>query len=169
MRTRWPHDQLEPGEETIMDATERSEPYEQRSMTRSRLLKLGAGAALAAGALPSRALAGGSPTAVAGGRGSETAAYLRFATYPPLVGESFGVGGAGIPSTQLQLTGATELPSSGEAFSLVFTGPADALLEQATYRVEHPTLRRFDFFLVPIGSSRSGKPQQYEAIVYRLR
>jgi hypothetical protein len=123
-------------------------------------------AALTAGAIPSRAIAGRSATGV--GRSAETAAYLRFATYPPLIGDSFGLEGTGIAPTHLALTEATELPGLGEAFALVFTGSADARLEQATYRVAHPALRRFDLFLVPIGSSAKGKPQQYEAIVNRL-
>ena len=46
-------------------------------------------------------------------------------------------------------------------FSVVFRGPAEPLLPQATYRLSHATLSDFDLFLVPIGPDGDG--MAYEA------
>lgn len=47
-------------------------------------------------------------------------------------------------------------------FSLVFEGPAQPLLPQATYGMTHPSLGPLDIFLVPVARSPAGI--RYEAV-----
>jgi hypothetical protein len=49
-----------------------------------------------------------------------------------------------------------------DPFRLAFLGPADPLLPQRTYRLEHDGLGALDIFLVPIARDASGTT--YEAI-----
>jgi hypothetical protein len=54
-------------------------------------------------------------------------------------------------------------PASGRRpFSLIFAGPAEPLLPQRMYRIEHDVLGRLDLFLVPIGPD--GDAMRYEAV-----
>jgi len=53
-----------------------------------------------------------------------------------------------------------------ESFSLVFRGGSTAL-RQNTYRIDHPSLGRFQLFLVPGGPDSVGA-QSYVAIINRL-
>lgn len=50
----------------------------------------------------------------------------------------------------------------GGSFSLLWQGPADPFLEQATYRVSQSGIGDHDIFLVPVAENSSG--YQYEAI-----
>jgi len=52
--------------------------------------------------------------------------------------------------------------ASRNPFSVVFRGPADTVLQQMTYRVEHEKIGKFDVFIVPIGPDDEG--MRYEAI-----
>jgi hypothetical protein len=69
----------------------------------------------------------------------------------------------------MELTEVSELRVSRghEAFSLVFRGPRDMFLPQATYRFNHSALGAIDLFIVPIGQDEHGL--YYEAIFNRLR
>jgi len=49
-----------------------------------------------------------------------------------------------------------------DAFSIVFRGPAEPVLPQKIYTLEHAKLGRFELFLVPIGPDASG--MCYEAV-----
>ena len=49
-----------------------------------------------------------------------------------------------------------------ERFSLLFRGPLDAFLQQATYPLSHEKMGSFDIFLVPL--SRGEKGYSYEAV-----
>jgi hypothetical protein len=49
-----------------------------------------------------------------------------------------------------------------EPFSLLFVGPADPLLPQATFLLTHPTLGELPVFLVPVGQDAGGV--RYEAV-----
>ena len=49
-----------------------------------------------------------------------------------------------------------------EQFSILFTGPQEPILNQSTYRIEHPTMGSFDLFLVPLQSDEGGTV--YEAV-----
>lgn len=50
----------------------------------------------------------------------------------------------------------------GGAFSLLWQGPSDPALGQATYRVSHDDLGAHEIFLVPVAQKDAGF--QYEAI-----
>jgi hypothetical protein len=54
-----------------------------------------------------------------------------------------------------------------EAFSLLFRGPADHMVAQAVYPVEHARMGLFDVFIVPVGVTEEGF--QYEAVFNRLK
>lgn len=79
---------------------------------------------------------------------------MDFAQLAAHVGETFTL--AGIPVT---LTTAT--PNGGGG-SLVFAGPVDQPLEQATYEIAHPELADDVLFVVPVGATETGRT--YEAI-----
>jgi hypothetical protein len=49
-----------------------------------------------------------------------------------------------------------------ERFSLFFTGPADILLPQRSYTLEHEQLGTLDIFLVPVVNQEKGL--RYEAV-----
>lgn len=49
-----------------------------------------------------------------------------------------------------------------ERFSLYFRGPADVLLQQHIYRLEHAELGALDIFLVPV--EQDAKGFRYEAV-----
>ncbi len=51
---------------------------------------------------------------------------------------------------------------AGGAFSLLWQGPADPALGQATYRVSQDEIGAHDIFLVPVAKTKAGF--QYEAI-----
>jgi len=79
------------------------------------------------------------------------------------VGTRFALGDVAGVSLQLfeavPLNGAS--PHEG-AFSLMFRGPADAPLQQATHVLDHAALGRLAIFLVPVGRDSAG--MQYQAI-----
>ncbi len=58
-------------------------------------------------------------------------------------------------------------PKGGECFSLLFRGGGGPALPQGTYTVEHPSLGRFQLFLVPAGTDSNGV-QGYLATINRL-
>lgn len=49
------------------------------------------------------------------------------------------------------------------AFSVVFVGPAQPILPQRIYRVEHEDMGALDLFLVPLGPNREGR-MRYETV-----
>jgi hypothetical protein len=87
-------------------------------------------------------------------------------TFKPAVGDAFTVGGEGGAKVELLLVEA--VPKDGgphaprPAFSLLFHGPADPLLAQATYRFEHARLGAMEIFIVPLGRDEHGSV--YEAL-----
>jgi activator of 2-hydroxyglutaryl-CoA dehydratase len=52
-----------------------------------------------------------------------------------------------------------------EQFSLLFLGPPNAFLQQATYSFEHEQLEAFEMFIVPVKQVAEGF--HYEAIISR--
>jgi hypothetical protein len=50
----------------------------------------------------------------------------------------------------------------GRPFSLLFRGPAEPLLPQRIYRIEHQALGALELFLVPVGREPDGL--RYEAV-----
>lgn len=53
-----------------------------------------------------------------------------------------------------------------ERFSLIFHIPAEQLLPQATYRMEHEEMGSFDIFIVPVGRAEPGF--RYQAVFNRM-
>lgn len=53
-------------------------------------------------------------------------------------------------------------PSGRQPFALLFRGPLEPVLPQATYRFERATFPSLDIFIVPIGPDGDG--MRYEAI-----
>jgi hypothetical protein len=145
---------------------------QQRSMSRTGLLKLGAVAALVLGAGPAAKALESSNAAPAttedGGVATRVRSprHLRLATYVPLVGSTFKIQRRGASPLSVKLAAATRLQGVGESFSLVFRGHANAKLGQDTYDLEHPSLGTFPLFVVPIG--RATKGQDFQVIVNRI-
>jgi uncharacterized protein DUF6916 len=90
---------------------------------------------------------------------------LSLETFAPAVGETFTVGEEGGTTVDLLLVEATSQsggqPGSRPPFSLLFQGPAEPFLPQATYRFEHPSLGVLGIFIVPLGRDEHGTT--YEA------
>lgn len=84
-------------------------------------------------------------------------------------GESFRLEADEASSLDLTLAEASPLGSAArggerEPFSLTFRGPAEPVLPQAIYQVEHPKLGKLEIFLVPIGPDPKEKGMRYEAV-----
>ena len=90
---------------------------------------------------------------------------LTLETFAPAVGQSFAVGDPDGTRVELLLVEAAAKDSGPHAprppFSLLFQGPADPFLPQATYRFEHPSLGVMGIFIVPLGRDEHGAT--YEA------
>jgi hypothetical protein len=86
-------------------------------------------------------------------------------TFAPLAGSAFSVG-AGGHGVSLELVEVNALRSLGDVprapFSLLFAGPQEPLLPQATYTLTHAQLGDVDIFIVPVSQDAGGV--RYEAI-----
>jgi hypothetical protein len=85
--------------------------------------------------------------------------------FTPRVGEAFAVVADQADGLEFELVEARGLGSSfadREAFALLFRGPADPLIAQATYRLANEQLGELDIFLVPV--ARTDTSADYEAI-----
>jgi hypothetical protein len=54
------------------------------------------------------------------------------------------------------------VPGGRAPFSLVFRGPAEQILPQTTYRIEHEAIGSFELFLVPLQPDGDGA--RYQAV-----
>jgi hypothetical protein len=146
------------------------ERIESRGMTRGGLIKAGAAAALVVGAGGAgRALAGGQETKLAVpvlGKPRGGAAYLRRETYLPYVGSDFRVLRPGASTLRVKLIEVKQLPSQGEAFSLLFSGRPQSGVAEGVYRIEHPSLGGFDLFAGLVGCGV--KSLDFEAVINRI-
>lgn len=82
----------------------------------------------------------------------------------PLIGGRFGLSDFPEQNVWLTLT-AVEVREDSHAvenFSLIFSGPEQPFLPQATYRLYQEGFEPFEIFLVPI--SKSGQGYLYEAV-----
>ncbi|MGN6276810.1 MAG: DUF6916 family protein [Solirubrobacterales bacterium] len=90
---------------------------------------------------------------------------LTLDTFTPAVGETFTVGGEGGAKVELLLVEAASKDAGPHAprppFSLLFQGPAEPFLPQATYRFENSSLGVTEIFIVPLGHDEHGTT--YEA------
>lgn len=89
-------------------------------------------------------------------------------TYQPHVGGTFRLELAGHPPIDLKLVDAAPGPWQRDdrgkvAFRLEFSGPAEPLLAQATYRIQHPEVGGVDLFIVPL--AQDAVSATYEAVV----
>lgn len=87
-------------------------------------------------------------------------------TFASRVGERFRIRLDSGDSLKTTLVEARELGPALVAggrvpFSLLFLGPAEPVLPQRIYRVEHDELGAFEIFIVPIGRDEAGT--SYEA------
>ena len=90
---------------------------------------------------------------------------LELATFEPHVGDSFTVDGADGSSVALTLDAATAArwqPEGEEAlaFELIFRGPSDPVLPQATYPLTHEGIGAIDVFIVPLSRDEDGTTYQ---------
>ena len=97
--------------------------------------------------------------------------WLTHGQFVDRISEAFEVRDASVAAVTLTLAETSMSDASGgtgpdgterRAFSLLFRGPADPLLPQRTYRLEHPELGGLDIFLVPLGPDSEG--MRYEAV-----
>jgi hypothetical protein len=144
---------------------------EPTRLTRGRLLKTGAVAALLAGTGGAgRALAGGGRSDITDAPGigmpSGGAASLHLATYEPLVGTEFKLTRPDSRKLRMKLVAATKGPGPGESFSLLFRGRRTTGVDGGIYRLEHPRMGSFELFLSPVG--RGVKGLNLEAVINRI-
>lgn len=93
-----------------------------------------------------------------------TPPQLTLETFRPAVGQAFTVGDEGGAKVELILAEAAEVDAGPHApapsFSLLFHGPADPFMPQATYRFEHESLEAMEIFIVPLGRDEHGTVYQ---------
>jgi hypothetical protein len=95
-------------------------------------------------------------------------ATIAASTFVQMVGVHFTLAPApGVPALALRLARVTPVRMSGgfEQFSLIFEGPAEPLLAQATYELSHEVAGRLALFIVPIARRANGV--EYEACIAR--
>jgi len=133
-----------------------------------------AGAAVAAATAASGVL-DGIDVSAAGAAPTSQFPQLRQAQFAKLVGQSFGVQGGRVNTTvtlasvtPLAMTGLPKttdpkIKTTGEQFSLQFTGPTSLAFPQGIYTLVTPTLGSFGLLLVPVGLPTT--VQQYQAVI----
>ena len=69
---------------------------------------------------------------------------------------------------ELELEQVSELHATRwqQTFSIVLQGPAERMLPQRTYRLQHPRLGELELFMVPVG--RKGQSILYEVVFNHL-
>jgi hypothetical protein len=92
---------------------------------------------------------------------------LTFATFAQRIGAGFRIRASDELVVEVTLTEAVALGQAGAAgakqpFSIVFRGPAEQILPQGIYRVEHEAIGASDIFLVPLMPDGDGA--RYEAV-----
>jgi hypothetical protein len=91
--------------------------------------------------------------------------------FKPAVGEAFALDLEGMEPLHLELLGARTIDPDAPAvddsgfrspFALDFRGPAEPLLPQRIYKLEHPRTGPLEIFMVPVGRTADGT--DYEVI-----
>ena len=91
--------------------------------------------------------------------------------FSPYLNQTFRLRGDAFGLLEAELIEVTDLPGDPadlkegarrQPFSIVLVGPAEPVLHQSIYRVEHEKLGPLDLFLVPIGPNDKG--MRYEAV-----
>ncbi len=93
---------------------------------------------------------------------------LTVTSFSQYINQKFLVHIEGNDPLELTLIEATEVgaaqdPRYRQAFSVVFVGPAQPILPQRIYRVEHEEMGALDLFLVSLGPNRDGNTR-YETV-----
>lgn len=90
-------------------------------------------------------------------------------SFAPAVGDTFVVDAGEAGRLELELLAsrphdpdAPDDSGTRAPFTLEFRGPADPVLPQQIYRLEHPSLGPLEIFIVPVGRDESGTT--YEAV-----
>jgi hypothetical protein len=92
-------------------------------------------------------------------------------TFEPAVGDTFVLDAGDAGTLDLELLEARQHDPSAPAqdasgarapFSLTFRGPADPVLPQRIYRLEHDSVGAIEIFIVPIAHDDAGT--SYEAV-----
>ncbi len=92
---------------------------------------------------------------------------LSLSTFDGRQGESFAIRAEQPSDLRLELAEVNRLGGDSdtrEPFGLIFLGPLDPILSQATYTLEHEQLGAIDLFLVPVGPNKEETAIQYEAV-----
>ena len=91
-------------------------------------------------------------------------ADVTLATFEPLVGDRFSVDVAPVALEFVleSATAAGEWPGGRDPFGLIFVGPREPLLPQATYALRHADLGVLKIFVVPIARNDDGV--RYQAV-----
>jgi hypothetical protein len=91
--------------------------------------------------------------------------------FSPHLNQKFRLCGDASGPLEAELIEVTDLPGDPadlkggtrrQPFSIVLVGPAEPVLQQSIYRIEHEKLGPLDLFLVPIGPNDKG--MRYEAV-----
>ena len=102
-------------------------------------------------------------------------ACLTRSAYTSLADPRFGAVTAGGLTTTLRLTEVADLARAGQepsfagrddAFALLFSGPADVVLDSGIHELRHSALGAFSVFISPVQASGGGE-QRYEVVVDR--
>jgi hypothetical protein len=97
--------------------------------------------------------------------------WITFDQFSGRVGQTFDVADGSGTAIEAELVEAVETAQPGGTgpdgrrrlqFSLVFRGPTEPALAQATHALDHPDLGHLDVFLVPIGPDAQG--MRYQAV-----
>jgi hypothetical protein len=142
--------------------------------TVSRRAVLG-GAAAAAGATAAGLWNGVEVSPAGASAFSQPSPQLRQAQFVPLIGKPVTVQGAGVHTsvtltavrplamTGLPRTAPNKIRTTGQQFSLDFTGSPASAFPQGVYTLSAPTLGSFSLLVVPIGPPSGSR--QYQAII----
>lgn len=91
---------------------------------------------------------------------------LTLARFEPLVGSPFTLrldDASTLPARLIEArAGSGSLPGGRQPFSLTFEAPAEPVLPQRIYRLEHERMQALEIFLVPVALRPTGL--HYEAV-----
>ncbi len=89
-------------------------------------------------------------------------------SFSPYLGQTFHVklGEDTLELTLLEAVAIGSDPQDGERhpFSVMFLGPAEPILPQRIYDLEHAEMGNLSLFLVPLGPDRTAQGIRYEAV-----
>jgi hypothetical protein len=93
---------------------------------------------------------------------------LTYHSFGPYLDQTFHVksGEDTLELTLLEAVPIGSAPQDGKRhpFSVVFLGPAEPILPQRIYDLEHAEMGKLSLFLVPLGPDRTARGMRYEAV-----